>query len=236
MTRTPAGRGMPNLAAARYRGTVARICTSLVLLGLLGGCSSMLPSSKEGTPSGSWQTYKDAADTFEKIAPGRTTVAELRELKLDPAVNPSVAKLHRAEVMQRFLVGTVPAEALDATVRECVAPDAQCRAFEINHVATQTKRNGNAALDLLRIHRETHTAGWRFTGLILVKDGVVVYKLSGGQPLIQQVEKKSDVLGPLQALSSRYLNADSISNLASSRSRPASEPAGEPVSAVSVKK
>ena len=31
-----------------------------------------------------WQTYREAQATFDKIIPGKTTAAELRELALDP--------------------------------------------------------------------------------------------------------------------------------------------------------
>ena len=179
----------------------------------------MLPSSKEtsGASGGGWQSYQDAEATFERIVPGRTTSAELRELKLDPTLNPSVTLLHRAEVMQRFIPNRlITLDDLDAGVRECIEAREHCRVFEVNHVSTQQKRTGNAALDVMRVYRETHTAGWRFSALLLVKDGVVVYKLTGGQPQIHQVEAKRDNLAPLQALSSRYLNADSIASFASS--------------------
>jgi hypothetical protein len=137
-------------------------------------------------------------------------VAELRELNLDPASNPSVTVLQHWQVMQRFIPNSlVTLEDLDAGVRDCVVAKGQCRAYEVNHVATQTKRNGNAALDLLKLYRETHTAGWRFNGLILMKDGLVLYKLTAGQPRIHQVEEKQDMLGPVQALASK-LNLDGL--------------------------
>ena len=196
----------------------------------------MLPSSKETTGSGGgWQTYQDAQATFDRIVPGKTTHAELKQLKLDPSLNPSVTALHRAEVTTRFIPNSLITLAdLDEGVRTCIEAREQCRAFEVNHVSTQQKRKGNAALDIARVYRETHTAGWRFTALILMKEGVVVYKLTGGQPLIHQIEAKRDNLAPLQALSARYLNADSISNLASSFSRKdqvPTPPSSEPVTA-----
>ena len=214
---------------------VARTALLALCLGL-SGCSALLPSSKETSGSGGgWQTYEDAQSTFERIVPGKTTHAELKELKLDPSLNPSVTLLHRAEVTTRFIPNSLITLAdLDEGVRTCIEAREQCRAFEVNHVATQQKRKGNAALDIVRVYRETHTAGWRFTALILMKDGVVVYKLTGGQPLIHQIEAKRDNLAPLQALSARYLNADSLSNLASSFSRKdekPSAPSSEPVTA-----
>lgn len=223
---------------------MARTPFLALLLSLLAGCSSILPSSKEtsGGAGAGWQTYQDAQATFDGIAPGTTTQAELKELKLDPLLNPSVTALHRAEVIQRFIPNSLVTLAdLDDGVRECLEARERCRALEVNHVSTQQKRKGNAALDVARMYRENHTAGWRFTGLILMKDGVVVYKLTGGQPLIHQIEAKTDKLAPLQALSARYLKADSIGSIASAFSRKedrpsSSVPSSEPITAFGVRR
>jgi hypothetical protein len=177
----------------------------------------MLPSSREVTASGSgWQKYEDAEKTFASIVPGKTTVAELKSLSLDPATNPSVAVLHPWQVRQRFIPNPlVTLDDLDTGVRECVTAREQCKAYEVNYVSTQTRRNGNAALDLLKMYRETHTAGFRFNGLILVKGGIVIYTLTAGQPHIHQVEEKQDMLGPVQALASK-LKLDDVKDLKNS--------------------
>ena len=179
------------------------------LLAVSAGCSSLLPKSKEtsGTPSTAWQTYQDAEKTFATIAPGKTTVAELATMKLDPRTNPNIRIMPRYEVMQHFVVNrTVTMDDLDAGVRDCLAADTHCVGWQIDQTATQKRRNGNAAADFLRLRRETHSSGWRFTGLLLIKDGVVLYKLSGGQPMIHEIAESEDALGPLQALGSK-LNA-----------------------------
>jgi hypothetical protein len=48
-----------------------------------------------------------------------------------------------------------------------------------------------------------------------MKDGVVVYTLTAGQPRIQQVQETHDPLGPLQALASK-LKLDDVANLKNS--------------------
>ena len=169
----------------------------------------MLPKSKEtsGAPGSGWQSYQDAQQTFDKIVPGKTTTAELAAMKLDPRANPNITILPRYEVMQRFIPNrTVTVNDLDEGVRDCVQAGERCRALEVNQAASQKKRVGNAALDIAKMYRETHTAGWRFTGLILIKDGVVVYKLTGGTPSTHEVAANQDNLAPLQSLSSK-LNA-----------------------------
>ena len=187
-------------------------CALLVLAPLLAvsaGCSSLLPKSQEtsGTPSTAWQSYQDAEQTFGKIAPGKTTVTELATMKLDPRTNPNIRIMPRYEVMQHFVVNhTVTMDDLDAGVRECLSADTHCVGWQIDQSATQKKRNGNAAADFLRLRRETHSSGWRFTGLLLIKDGLVLYKLSGGKPFIHEIAESEDALGPLEALGSK-LNA-----------------------------
>ena len=169
----------------------------------------MLPKSKEtsGAPGSGWQSYQDAQQTFDRIVPGKTTAAELAGMKLDPRANPNITILPRYEVMSRFIVNqTVTVNDLDEGVRLCIEARENCRALEVNQTASQKKRVGNAALDMAKMYRETQTTGWRFTGLILIKDGVVVYKLTGGMPSSHEVAANQDNLAPLQSLSSK-LNA-----------------------------
>ena len=40
----------------------------------------------------------------------------------------------------------------------------------------------------------------RFNGVILIKGDLVVYKLTGGQPVIHEYEESKNPLGPLQGI------------------------------------
>ena len=174
-----------------------------VLACLLAGCSSMLPKSKEVTAS-PWQTYQDAEETFDKIIPGQTTIADLRAMKLEPSSNPNITILNYADVMRKFMLNqSFSINDLDNGVRECVSAKVACRGFEINQSLVEKNRQGNVLLDVLGFYRETQTSGWRFNGLILLKDDIVVYKLTSGQPAIAQTDESKNPLGPVQALSSR---------------------------------
>lgn len=180
-----------------------RLLLIVLVVSMLGGCSSMLPTSKEVTAS-PWQTFQDAQNAFDKIIPGTTTIHELRQMKLDPTSNPNIAILNYADVMRKFMLNqSFSVSDLDEGVRLCVTAKINCRGFEINQTSVQKSRNGNVVLDVLGFYRETHTAGWRFNGLILLKDEIVVYKLTSGQPSIQQTEENQNPLGPVQAISSR---------------------------------
>lgn len=189
----------------------------VLAIAALAGCSSLLPKSKEtsGAPGVGWQSYRDAQRTFDGIVPGKTTAAELAALQLDPRVNPNVTVLPRYELRSRFVVNqTITPDDLDEGVRECLDAREQCRVLEVNQSATQKKRTGNAVLDMAKVYRETHTSGWRFTGLLLVKDGVVIYKLTGGQPGIHEIAEDHDTLAPLQTLSAK-LKLDSLNGIGS---------------------
>jgi hypothetical protein len=173
---------------------------ALLLLCFLFGCSSLLPKSREVTAS-PWSTYRDAENAFAKIIPGETTEEELKGLALDPATNPNIAILNYADVLRKFLYNqSVGVADLDDGVRECVTAKARCRGLELNQRSVHRHRNGSFLLDFLGFKRETHIAGWRFHGLILLKGDVVVYKLTGGQPSIQELEARENPLGPLQRI------------------------------------
>ena len=177
---------------------------AVALLVLVTGCSSLLPKSKEVTAS-PWQSYQDAQDAFDKIIPGHTTIADLRQMSLDPARNANIAILNYADVMRKFMLNqSFSVSDLDNGVRDCVLAKIGCRGFEINQSQVNKQRLGNVVLDVLGFQRETHTVGWRFSGLILLKDDVVVYKLTGGQPAIQQTEENQNPLGPVQAIGSKF--------------------------------
>jgi hypothetical protein len=186
-----------------------RTLVIVALAGWLAGCSSLLPGSKEtsGTAKTAWQSYDEAEQAFARITPGTTRVRDLAALRLDPRTNPNITVLHNFQVRERFIPNqTVTLADLDGGVRECVEARSSCVGWEIDQTATQKKRNGNAALDMLKMRRETHTSGWRFNGLLLIKDGVVLYKLAGGQPHIHEIASSEDALAPLQALGTK-LNA-----------------------------
>jgi len=186
---------------------MSRSLSGLLLLltaALACGCSGMLPKTRETTQS-PWQTYQAAQDAFDKIVPGQTTIAELRQMSMDPGSNPNIAILNYADVMRKFMVNqSFSINDLDNGVRECVTAKVACRGFEINQSLVEKNRQGNVVLDVLGFYRETQTTGWRFNGLILLKDDIVVYKLTSGQPVISQTDENKNPLGPVQALSSRF--------------------------------
>jgi hypothetical protein len=174
-----------------------------LIVWLLAGCTGLLPRSQEITAS-PWQSYREAQRTFDLIVPGVTTAEDLRELKLDPETVPNIAILNYSDVLRRFMLNqSVTLSDLDHGVQECVRAKTVCRGLEINQRLVKKHRNGSFWLDVFGFKRETHIEGWRFTGLILLKEDVVVYKLSGGQPAIQESEHSHNPLGPVQSIGSK---------------------------------
>jgi len=184
-------------------GRISLTLMGAALAGLLAGCSGMLPRQKEVTAS-PWPTYQAAQETFDKIVPGQTTIADLRNMALDPAENPNIAILNYADVMRKFMLNqSFSVQDLDQGVRDCVMAKVACRGFEVTQSMVNKDRQGNVVLDVLGFYRETQTTGWRFNGLILLKENVVVYKLTGGQPILQGTEESKNPLGPVQAIGQR---------------------------------
>src|SRR5215217_4083512 len=98
----------------------------LLLVCLLAGCGALLPKSKEVTAS-PWQTYQDAQQAFDKIVPGQTTIAELRQMSLDPGENANIAILNYADVMRKFMLNqSFSINDLDQGVRDCVMAKVAC--------------------------------------------------------------------------------------------------------------
>lgn len=148
-----------------------------------------------------WATYRDAQLTFDKIIPGQTTNLELRDLQLDPDANPNIAILNYADVLQRFVPhASISMNDLDAGVRECISAKTVCKGYAIAQKSVNKNREGNFFADILGFERETHTTGWSFNALILMKDGLVIYKLTGGQPQIIEREHVKNPLGPVMGL------------------------------------
>lgn len=180
-----------------------RFLAIVLALSLTSGCSALLPRSQESTSS-PWQTYQDAQQAFDQLVPGETTSVQLKDMALDPSTNPNITILNYTDVLRRFLLSqSISLNDLDEGVRLCVSAKTSCRGFEINQKVLSKQRNGYFLLDLLGFKRDTHTKGWAFSGLILLKDDVVIYKLTGGQPSIVGNESTQNPLGPLQMITSK---------------------------------
>jgi hypothetical protein len=150
---------------------------------LLSGCAAMLPKTKVVTHS-PWQTYQEVQAVFDGIEPYKTTAVDLKELNLDPEINPNITILNYSDVLRRFAPGpSVSAKSIDTAVLECIEAKTSCRGYEIDQRYMTRNRNGEFWMDFLNFRRKVDIEG---------------YKLTGGQPSIRETEETRNPMGPLQ--------------------------------------
>jgi len=165
----------------------------------------MLPRAQSASDS-PWQSYQEAQATFDEILPYKTTVADLRALKLDPLQNPNITMLNYSDVLRRFIPSpTTNPQDLDQGVKDCIQARSACRGYEIDQKSIKRRRYGNFLADFLNFKRKVDIVGWRFNGVILIRNDLVVYKLTGGQPAIHELEESRNPLGPLQSMGEAQL-------------------------------
>jgi hypothetical protein len=187
-----------------FKGTVIfRLwCLSLFfsLTAMLFSCSttSLLPSQKEVvvTP---WNSFGDATIAYDRITPYQTKKDELEELGFAPQVTPNVQILNYLDILEHFLPNqSITKKDLAEGLQDCLADQEQCKAYSITIRKFDSQRYGNVLLDLFNFRRKTNVSGWEFRALIVLKDDLVVYKLSSGAPMNDELRDTKNPLGPLQ--------------------------------------
>jgi hypothetical protein len=146
-----------------------------------------------------WENFDDAEAAFNRIEVHKTRVEDLKELGFDPHVTPNIKVLNYLDIMERFIPNSsITKEDLHPDVRKCIDLKEGCMGYELDLDIVRKKRFGNLALDMTGFTKKTKVYGWNYKALLLIKDGVVVYKLRSGQPNVDKVERKIKPLGPLQ--------------------------------------
>lgn len=174
----------------------------LCLLSILAGCESLLPEGKLETKT-PWDSYAAGQAMFAKIVPGKTTMADLKALDIEPDKTPNVAMLGHADLLRRLVAASsIDITRIDPGLQVCVSVASSCVAYEIVQTHTDRKRIGGFWVDFLNFKRQVDVTGWQFDALIVVKGNLVVYKLWSGNPNIHQLENDRNPLGPLQGMGS----------------------------------
>lgn len=173
-------------------------CAALALLVAvaLGGCADLLPKQQSEVKSG-WRNFEEARAALERLSPGRSTVADLRAIGLDPDATPNVQLLTFSDIALRFPVN-LPADQLDAGLRECLRAGKACIGYSIAIRDVKRDRVGDFWQDALGFKRVVDVSGWTFNALVLVVGERVVYTLYGGQPHLREQEVTRQPLGPVQ--------------------------------------
>lgn len=138
---------------------------------------------------------------FEKIVPGKTTLAELKALGVDPDRTANVALLGHADLLRRLAASSsFDINHLDPGLKQCVSLAQSCFAYELEQTQLDRQRVGGFWMDFLNFRRSVDITGWQFDALVVIKGELVIYKLWSGKPKIHQTEDERNPLGPLQGI------------------------------------
>ncbi len=171
---------------------------TFLFLFTLQGCASWLPSGKTDVKS-PWNTFAETKTAFDKIIPNQTTKEDLKTLGYDPFASPNITILTYLEIIQLFTANPAfKKEDLDKELTDCLDVKKHCTAYQVVLRRIREKRYGNFFLDILRFNRKTEKSGWEFRAFIVLKNGMVVYKLWSGKPMVDEHSQKKNPLGPLQ--------------------------------------
>jgi len=191
----------------RLRKLISVLCVS-VAAASLGGCASWLLPSNSQTTESPFHNYKSAEDAYNRITPYVTTVTELKSRGLNPYSTPNIKVLNYLDLVPRFLPqASLRQEDLDPAVRACLSARDSCTGWLAEPSMLASDRTGNVPLDVLGFERETTSTGWKASMLLLIQNGVVVYKLWSGTPSIIETKRDTKPLGPFQDLSGAAASA-----------------------------
>jgi hypothetical protein len=171
------------------------------LAAFFSSCSStaLLPRQQKivVTP---WNSFEEAKNAFDQVKPYQTRKDELEKLGFTPEVTPNIKILNYLDIMERFMPNqSITTEDLAEGLQDCLADQEQCMAYEIFIRRYNSQRFGNVFLDLFNFRRKTTVSGWDFMALIVIKNSLVVYKLSSGRPNTDELDDAKNPLGPLQS-------------------------------------
>jgi hypothetical protein len=185
----------------RLRKLIPVVCVFAAAVSLSACARWVLPSNSTTTDS-PFQNYRSAEDAYNRITPYVTTVAELKSRGLNPYTAPNVKVLNYLDLVPRFLPqASMKQEDLDPAVRACLSARDSCTGWLAEPSVLASDRTGNVPLDMLGFDRTTTSTGWKASMLLLIQNGVVVYKLWSGTPSIIETKRDTKPLGPLQDLS-----------------------------------
>ncbi len=179
---------------------------AIVLMLLTTGCQSLFISKRTSTEC-QWTNWDQVNIAFDSIVPNHTTVQDLKYMGFDPKVQPNIKIMPYVDVVPIFMPNpNIHLCDLPTGVQVYIEARQNNLAYCMELQNVLDKRHGNLALDVFGFKRLSHESGWRFKGLILIKNGVVVYTLSSGEPQISSDDDNFRPLGPFQDLSDSALH------------------------------
>lgn len=164
----------------------------------LAGCGQLLPREVRNVPT-PFVSFTAAQYSIEKVVPFETTIGQLRELGFDVRSSANVTVIPYPDLVNRLAPNpSVPFNELDLGIRECILSRSACEAFEFQIGQERRQRDGGFWADFFNFKRHTTVNGWHFQALVVVRDGVVLFRNYGGEARIVRTEERRNPLGPLQ--------------------------------------
>jgi len=181
----------------QYSFAARKIIMLCALGSCMVACTSLLP--RAGNESFYFDSFEQAQHAIESLVPMQSNEGDLSARNLDPDHQPNTIILSFADISKKFLGGgLLSKDDLGPGIIACLAARDACRGLELNISKIERKRTGGFFSDFINFRRRTETTGWRFNALILVVDGVVVYRSWGGQPEVNEIDNQRNPLGPFQ--------------------------------------
>jgi len=165
----------------------------------LGGCGSLLPVASSDAHLG-FDSFEVAEQALAQVVAYRTTLAELEALGFKPRQSANVVRVgYPDSVAQLAPNSTVPLDAMDRGIRDCIVARMDCQVYEFHFARQSQRRVGSFLLDFFNFRRRTIVSGWRFNALVAVKDETVLFTSHGGEPQTDYMDERVNPLGPLQS-------------------------------------
>jgi len=190
----------PGARAALLPCIARRVAVAACMLAciLLAGCTSLLPSSQRDQPT-DFDSFEAAAHALGQAVPYHTTVPELKALGFDIEASENVTVVPYPQLIARLAPNAaVPLDALDVGIRDCIMARQTCRVYVFQFARESRQRDGNFFLDFLNFRRSTAITGWRFEGMLVVSDGLLLFSNYSGEPHTDRTELEVRPLGPFQ--------------------------------------
>lgn len=166
------------------------------LVACSAGCSSLLPTTTRSDSP--FKSFEAAREAFDAVEVGKTGADELVALGIDPE-RQGVTLVSGPQLIPFLLPNdAATAELHGASVRTCAEARTRCEGWLVDVERERSKRLGAWLLDVLRFRRVKAEGGFTFTGVLLLLDDRVQYKIWSGVPNRAVISTRVRPLGPLQ--------------------------------------
>lgn len=171
----------------------------VLLLPLLAACGSLLPHGTNADVS-PFRSFEAAREAFDQVQPFVSTHEDLKRLGFDLQASANVEQVPYPQWVAMLVHPNVSPDQAEPGIRDCFLAEQACRAYIFRFSRVERARSGAFLADFFNFHRVTRTHGWRFEGVVLVRDGTVLFRNVGGQPKIEGLDDRANPLGPLQSI------------------------------------